>query len=133
MSDRGPASLRYGQPDEVSDRHWREAHVDPDKVRAWCKETSRPVPPPRGAISRELRDEYLAERGHEILLPGHPSREEAHAALPILAAPFTVRLGPIQVTYGPCPGCRRPTAAPTGQPLPLCLYCQTAAARRPAS
>jgi hypothetical protein len=131
MTSPGPAP-RYGEPDEICARHWREAHVDPDKVRAWCKQAGRPAPG-RGAIPRELRDAYLAARGHEIPLPGHPTREEAHAALPVLPAPFVVWLGPIQVTYGPCPRCRRPTAAPTGERLPLCLYCQTAAAARQAS
>ena len=28
----------YGMRDEVTIRHWREAHVDPDKVRAWCRD-----------------------------------------------------------------------------------------------
>ena len=123
MSGRSPAVPRYGEPDEIAARQWRETHVDPGKVRAWCTETSRPVP--RGTFSRELIAEYLAERAYEIPLPGHPNRAEAHAALPILTTSYMVRLGPLQVIYGPCPRCRRPTCALPGQPLPPCLYCQT--------
>jgi hypothetical protein len=123
------AGPRYGQPDQVSARHWRQAHVDPEKVRAWHLET-KGQPAPRGPISDALRETYLAERADEIPLPGHPTREEAYAALPILTRTYVAWLGGLQVTYGPCPRCRRPTAAPTGEPLPLCMHCQTSAAAR---
>lgn len=90
-------------------------------MRAFCRDKGLPVP--KGAIARELRDEYLAERSHQIPLPGHPDRAEAYAALPVLTRSYTVWVGPIQVTYGPCPRCRRPTSSASGQPLQLCGYC----------
>jgi hypothetical protein len=130
VSDRNPVTPHYGLPDDISARQWREAHVDPSNVRAWCTQTGRPVP--RGTIPQDLIDAYLAERAHEIPLPGHPTRDEAHEALPILATQYNTWLGPIQVTFGPCPVCRRPTCALPGQRLPPCLYCQTSPAARTA-
>lgn len=123
MSTLSPAARPYGQPDETSARHWREAHIDPGRVRAWCQQTGRPVP--RGGLAQDLAEAYLAERAHEIPLPGHPTRHEAHEALPVLATRYTTRLGPFQASYGPCPVCSRQTSALPGEPLPPCLYCQT--------
>ena len=54
----------YGQRDEITVRHWRQAHVDPEKVRAWCRETGRTEPPSPRRASRG------AHRG----LPGRTRR-----------------------------------------------------------
>lgn len=116
-------AIAYGPRDDITIRHWREAHADPDRVRAWCAETGRPAS--RGAIARELRDAYLAERGHEVRMPGGLSREEAYAALRVLTRTFSAMLGPFQVTYGPCPRCGKPTSALPGEPLPPCGYCSS--------
>ena len=36
-----PAARYTGRVNEVTVRQWREAQVDPDKVRAWCRDTGR--------------------------------------------------------------------------------------------
>ena len=114
----------YGPRDEITIGHWREAHVDPEKVRAWCRDTGRAEPPVRGALPRDLVAGYLADRGAaDIPLPGGPARADWLAQRPVLAEPFTARLGPVTVVYGPCPRCGHPTAAEPGAPLPLCLDC----------
>jgi len=114
----------YGPRDEVTVQHWREAHVDPDKVRAWCRDTGRAGPSARGPLPGELVGYYLAERGAaDIPMPGGPDRAGWLAQRPVLDQSFTARLGPFTVVYGPCPRCGHPTAADPGQPLPLCLDC----------
>jgi hypothetical protein len=129
----GPTTTRptYGERDKVSERQWRQAHIDPDKVRAWCRDTGRDEPPARGALSPELVSEYLAERGTEdIAMPGGLSRAAWLAQRPVPGRTFTVRLGwrngpsdPFTVVYGPCPRCGAQTSALPGQPLPPCLDC----------
>ena len=125
-----PASLwpatdvSYGQRDEITVRQWQQAHLDPDKVRAWCRDTGRGEPPASGALPPDLIDSYLADRGAtDIPLPGGPDRGRWLAHRPVLTGPFTVRLGPLTVTYGPCPRCGHPTAADPGDPLPICTDC----------
>jgi Bifunctional DNA primase/polymerase, N-terminal/SNF2-related domain len=113
----------YGVRDEVTIRHWREAHADTDKVRAWCRDTGRDEPPAQGPLPRDLVADYLAERGAGIPMPGGVERTEWLAQRPVLRQPFTARLGPFTVVYGPCPRCGHPTAAGPGQPLPLCVEC----------
>jgi hypothetical protein len=123
----------YGVRDEVTIRHWREAHLDPDKVRAWCRDTGRDDPPPHGPLPRDLVADYLAERGAGIPLPGGLDRTQWLARRPVLSEPFTVRLGPFTVVYGPCPRCGHPTAADPGQPLPVCTECATRSGDRDGS
>ena len=121
----------YGPRDEVTVRHWRQAHVDPERVRAWCRETGRAEPPARGALPAELVGDYLAERGDaDIPMPGGLSRADWLAQRPALCEPFTAQLGwrngptePLTVVYGPCPRCGGPTSALPGQSLPPCLDC----------
>jgi hypothetical protein len=114
----------YGPRDDITIRHWREAHVDPDKVRAWCRDTGRDEPPARGTLPGDLVADYLADRGAaDIPTPGGPDRGEWLARRPVLRHSFTARLGPFTVVYGPCPRCGHPTAADPGQPLPLCVEC----------
>jgi len=114
----------YGARDDITIRHWRETHVDPDKVRAWCRDTGRDEPPARGPLPGELVAGYLADRGAvDIPMPGGPDRAEWLARRPVLRASFTARLGPFTVVYGPCPRCGHPTGADPGQPLPLCVEC----------
>jgi hypothetical protein len=116
----------YGTRDEITIRHWREAHVDPDKVRAWCRDTGRQEPPARGPLPGDLVADYLTERGAtDIPMPGGPGRAGWLAQRPVLRQPFTARFGPFTVVYGPCPRCGHPTAADPGQTLPLCMDCAT--------
>jgi Bifunctional DNA primase/polymerase, N-terminal/SNF2-related domain/YspA, cpYpsA-related SLOG family len=125
----------YGPRDKITVRHWRHARVDPEKVRAWCRETGRNAPSARGALPAELIGDYLAERGAaDIPLPGALSRADWLTQRPALREPFTVRLGwpngpaePLTVVYGPCPRCGGPTSALPGQPLPSCLDCTSQA------
>ena len=116
--------MSYGQRDEITVRQWQQAHLDPDKVRAWCRDTGRGEPPASGALPPDLIDSYLADRGAtDIPLPGGPDRGRWLAHRPVLTGPFTARLGPLTVTYGPCPRCGHPTAADPGDPLPICTDC----------
>ena len=100
----------YGPRDEITVRQWRQAHVDPEKVRAWCQETSRAAPPARGALPADLVEDYLAERGAvDIPMPGGLSRADWLTRRPALREPFTAQLGwrngpaePLTVVYGPC-------------------------------
>ena len=125
----------YGPRDEITVRHWRQAHVDPEKVRAWCRETGRAEPPARGALPAELVGDYLAERGAaDIPMPGGLSRADWLTQRPALREPFTAQLGwrngpaePLTVVYGPCPRCGGPTSALPGQSLPPCLDCASQA------
>ena len=138
----------YGPRDEITVRQWRQAHVDPEKVRAWCRETSRAAPPARGALPADLVEDYLAERGAaDIPMPGGLSRADWLTRRPALREPFTAQLGwrngpaePLTVVYGPCPRCGGPTSALPGQSLPPCLDCASRASgddvrrrRKPAS
>jgi superfamily II DNA or RNA helicase len=121
----------YGERDEITIRHWRQAHIDPEKVRAWCRDTGRDEPPARGALPADLVAGYLAERGAtDIPMPDPPDRAGWLARRPVLRRAVTVELGwkngpsePFTVVYGPCPRCSGPTCALPGQPLPLCLDC----------
>ena len=121
----------YGPRDEITIRHWRQAHVDSEKMRAWCRDTGRAEPSARGALPAELVDDYLADRGAaDIPMPGGQTRAEWLAQRPALREPFTAQLGwrtgaaaPLTVVYGPCPRCGMPTSALPGQPLPPCLDC----------
>ena len=125
----------YGPRDEITVRHWRQAHVDPEKVRAWCRETGRAEPPARGALPADLVEDYLAERGAaDIPMPGGLSRADWLTQRPALREPFTAQLGwrngpaePLTVVYGPCPRCGGPTSALPGQSLPPCLDCASQA------
>ena len=128
----------YGPRDEITVRHWRQAHVDPEKARAWCRETGRAEPPARGALPAELVGDYLAERGAaDIPMPGGQTRADWLAQRPALREPFTAQLGwrngsaepPLTVVYGPCPRCGGPTSALPGQSLPPCLDCDSQASR----
>ena len=125
----------YGPRDEITVRHWRQAHVDPEKVRAWCRETGRAEPSGPRRASRGTR------RG----LPGRTRRRRhPHAGRPVprrlarpastLREPFTAQLGwrngptePLTVVYGPCPRCGGPTSALPGESLPPCLDCASQA------
>ena len=120
-----PASDRpFGARDEITVRHWQEAHIDPDQVRAWCRDTGRDEPPAGGALPGDLAAAYLADRGAaDIPMPGGPAHADWLAHRPALAESFTARLGPLTVVYGPCPRCGHPTAAEPGEPLPPCLDC----------
>jgi hypothetical protein len=121
-----PAGRRYGPRDEITVRHWQEAHVDPDKVRAWCRDTGRDVPPARGPLPRDLVADYLADRGsQDIPMPGGPARADWLAQRPVLREPITARLGPFTVVYGPCPRCGHPAAAEPGGQQSLCLGCES--------
>ena len=128
----------YGPRDEITVRHWRQAHVDPEKVRAWCQETGRAEPPARGALPADLVEDYLAERGAaDIPMPGGLSRADWLTRRPALREPFTAQLGwrngpaePLTVVYGPCPRCGGPTSALRGSP---CRPAWTAPARPPAT
>jgi hypothetical protein len=75
----------YGVRDEVTIQHWREAHVDPDKVRAWCRDTGREEPRAQGPLPRDLVAGYLAERGADIPMPGGLQRTEWLAGRDIAA------------------------------------------------
>ena len=95
-----------------------------NKVRAWCRDTSRGEPPAGGALPPGLIDRYLADRGAtDIPMPGGPDRGQWLARRPVLTGPFAARLGPLTITYGPCPRCGHPTAADPVDPLPLCADC----------
>jgi hypothetical protein len=130
-----PARPVYGPRDEITIRHWRQAHVDPERVRAWCQETGRAEPPARGALPAELVEDYLAERGAaDIPMPGGLSRADWLTQRRTLREPFTAQLGwrsgpaePLTVVYGPCPRCGRPTSALPGESLPSCLDCASQA------
>ncbi len=125
----------YGPRDEVTVRHWRQAHVDPERVRAWCRDTGRAEPPARGALPAELVGDYLAERGAaDIPMPGGLSHADWLIRRPALGEPFTAQLGwrngpaePLTVVYGPCPRCGGPASALPGQSLPPCLDCASRA------
>lgn len=125
----------FGPRDEITVRHWRQAHVDPEKVRAWCRETGRAEPPARGALPAELVGDYLAERGAaDIPMPGGQTYTGWLVQRPTLREPFTAQLGwrngpaePFTVVYGPCPRCGGPTSALPGQSLPPCLDCASRA------
>ena len=125
----------YGPRDEITVRHWRQAHIDPEKVRAWCRETGRAEPPARGALPAELVGDYLADHGAaDIPLPGGLSRADWLTQRPALHEPFTAQLGwrngptePLTVVYGPCPRCGAPTSTLPGQSLPPCLDCASQA------
>lgn len=121
------ASAVYGPRDDITAGHWRRAHVDTGRVRAWCEETGRDVP--KGAPPDALIADYLAERGAEdIPLPGQTARP----VWPAGKAPFTVMNGPERVAYGPCPaGCGGPASGPAARPLPPCGYCAPKAPRPP--
>ena len=120
----GQGRREYGPRDEITIRHWREAHIDPDKIRAWCRDTGRAEPAGRGELPRDLAEAYLAERGAaDIPMPGGPSRAGWLASRPVIEATWTARAGRFTVLYGPCPRCRRLTSAIPVQPLPLCLEC----------
>jgi Bifunctional DNA primase/polymerase, N-terminal/SNF2-related domain len=129
------ARLVYGPRDEATIRHWRQAHVDPERVRAWCRDTGRAEPPARGALPADLVNDYLAERGAaDIPMPGGLSRADWLTRRPALRETSTVQLGwrngptePLTVVYGPCPRRGGPTSAPPGQPLPPCLDCASRA------
>ena len=128
----------YGPRDEDTVRHWRQAHVDPEKVRAWCRQTGRDTPPARAALPAELVADYLAERGAaDIPMPGGLSRADWLAQRPALREPFTAQLGwrngatePLTVVYGPCPRCGGPTSALPGESR---RPASTARARPPAT
>ncbi len=121
----------YGPRDEITVRQWRQAHVDPEKVRAWCRDTGRAEPPTRGALPTDLVEDYLAERGAaEIPMPGGLSHADRLTRRPALREPFTAQLGwrngptePLTVVYGPCPRCDGPTSALPGQSQSPCLDC----------
>ena len=125
----------YGPRDEITVRHWRQAHIDPEKVRAWCQETGRAEPPARGVLPAELVGDYLADRGAaDIPMPGGLSRADWLTQRPAVREPFTAQLGwrsglaePLTVVYGPCPRCNGPTSALPGQPLSPCLDCASQA------
>jgi hypothetical protein len=125
----------YGPRDEITVRHWRQAHVDPEKVRAWCRETGRAEPPARGALPTELVGDYLADRAAaDIPLPGGLSRADWLIQRPALYEPFTAQLGwlngptePLTVVYGLCLRCGAPTSTLPGQSLPSCLDCASQA------
>ena len=127
----------YGTRDEITVRHWRQAHVDQEKVRAWCRETGRAEPSARGALPAELVGDYLAERGAaDIPMPGGLSGADLLTQRPTLRQPFTAQLGwrngpaePLTVAYGPCPRCGGPTSALPGESLPPCLDCASQASR----
>ena len=126
----------YGPGDEITIRHWQQVHVDPDKVRAWCRDTGRAEPSAWGALPGDLVADYLADRGAtDIPAPGGPDRAEWLAQRPVLRQPYTVQLGwpggpsePFTVVYGPCPRCGHPAAAAPGEQLPLCLECSARSA-----
>jgi Bifunctional DNA primase/polymerase, N-terminal/SNF2-related domain/YspA, cpYpsA-related SLOG family len=125
----------YGPRDEMTVRHWRQAHVDPERVRAWCREVGRAEPPARGALPAELVGDYLAERGAaDIPMPGGLPRADWLTRRPGPPEPFTAQLGwrngpaePLTVVYGPCSRCGGPTSALPGQSLPPCLDCASRA------
>ena len=56
----GTAGPAYGPRDEATIRHWREAHVDPAKVRAWCRGTGGTSPGPGRAVPRWWRTTWLS-------------------------------------------------------------------------
>jgi hypothetical protein len=125
----------YGPRDEVTVRQWRQAHVDLERVRAWCRDTGRGEPPARSAFPADLVNDYLTERGAaDIPMPGGLSRAGWLTQRPALREPFTVQLGwrngpagPFTVVYDPCPRCGGPTSALPGQSLPPCLDCASRA------
>src|SRR4029453_5321314 len=115
--------------------HWRQAHVDPEKVRTWCRETGRAEPSARGALPAELVGDSLAERGAaDIPTRGGLSRVGWLAQRPVLRESFTAQLGwgngstePLTVVYGPCPHCGGPPSALPGESLLPCLDCASQA------